>query len=152
MLDGYRRLLDHGEQLAATDPVSKDAFFYLSGDSAHRPEVARHHDRLTRLDTPEHLLVTAAESTDRPDSCWLLRPPFGPVPPALVDVYPLTAETPDRLGAPAYRQAARGLRRLVETNPDTDVTLHHDGWPTTALELVPEPVTVERLGRQSNNG
>jgi len=152
VLDGYRRLLDHGEQLAATDPVSKDAFLYLSEDSAHRPEVARHHDRLARLDTPDNLLVTAGEQVDRFDACWLLRPPFGPVPPALADAYPLTAATPDRLDIPAYRQAAWGLRRLVETNPDTEVTLYHDGWPTAALELVPGQITVGRLGRQTDNG
>ena len=152
VLDGYRRLLDHGEQLAATDPVSKDAFFYLSGESARRPEVARHHDRLARLDTPGQLLVTAGEPVDRFDDCWRLCPPFGPVPPALLDAYPLTAATPDRLDTPAYRQAARGLRRLVETNPDTDVTLYHDGWPTAALERVPGRVTVERLDRQTEDG
>jgi 7-cyano-7-deazaguanine tRNA-ribosyltransferase len=37
MLDGYRALGDHAAQLEQTDPASKDAFFYLSGESAARP-------------------------------------------------------------------------------------------------------------------
>src|SRR6056297_1042879 len=49
MLDGYRALLDHAAQLERTDPVSKDAFFYTSSESARRPEVRRHQDRLERL-------------------------------------------------------------------------------------------------------
>jgi hypothetical protein len=36
MLDGYRTLLDHADQLERTDPVSKDAFFHTSTESARR--------------------------------------------------------------------------------------------------------------------
>ncbi|PSP69787.1 tRNA guanosine(15) transglycosylase TgtA, partial [Halobacteriales archaeon QH_9_66_26] len=49
MLDGYRALLDHADRLECSDPASKDAFFHLSAESARRPEVRRHHDRLERL-------------------------------------------------------------------------------------------------------
>jgi len=146
VLDGYRTLLDHTAQLEATDPVSKDSFFYLSGDSARRPEVARHHDRLARLDAPDELVVTAGSSVERFEATWRLRPPFGPVPPALADAYPLTAETPDRLDRGAYEAAAEGVCRLVESNPDSDVTLFHDGWPDTALAVVPDRVAVDVLG------
>jgi 7-cyano-7-deazaguanine tRNA-ribosyltransferase len=146
VLDGYRRLLEHGEQLRATDPVSKDAFFYLSGDSARRPEVVRHHERLARLDAPAELVVTAGSPVEHFEASWHLRPPFGPVPPGLADAYPLTAETPDRLDSQAYQAAARGVRRLVETSPDSDVTLFHDGWPDSALDIVPDRVTAEVLG------
>jgi 7-cyano-7-deazaguanine tRNA-ribosyltransferase len=152
VLDGYRTLLDHAAQLEATDPVSKESFFYLSGDSARRPEVARHHERLARLDVPDELVVTAGSSVERFEASWHLRPPFGPVPPALVDAYPLTAETPDRLDTQAYEAAAEGVRRLVAANPDTEVTLFHGDWPDSALAAVPEAVTVELLGRRARNG
>ena len=148
VLDGYRTLLDHTAQLEATDPVSKESFFYLSGDSARRPEVARHHDRLARLDVPGELVVTAGSRVERFDASWRLRPPFGPVPPALDDAYPLTAETPDRLDTQAYEAAAEGVRRLVEANPDSEVTLFHDDWPDSALAVVPEGLTVEPLGKR----
>jgi len=146
VLDGYRTLLDHVKQLEATDPVSKTTFFHLSTDSARRPEVARHHDRLARVEVPAELLVTPVED----DGNWELRPPFGPVPPGLADAYPLTAETPDRLGRAAYEAAAEGVRRLVECNPDSKVRLRHDGWPASALALVPDRASVERLGEQGN--
>jgi 7-cyano-7-deazaguanine tRNA-ribosyltransferase len=142
MLDGYRTLLDHARQLEATDPVSKDAFFYLSADSPRRPEVLRHHERLARIDVGGELLVGGGEINRTFDEYWRLVPPFGPVPPALSDVYPLTAQMPDRLDNSAYEAAARGVAALVEANPDLSVTVLHDGWPETALSMLPESVTV----------
>ena len=145
LVDGYRTLLGYADQLETTDPVSKDAFFYLSGESARRPEVQRHHERLGRLDVPETLLVTAGSASDRFDASWRLVPPFGPVPPALSDAYPLTAELPERLQTPAYEAAAAGVATLAEANPGTAVTLFHDDWPASALALVPDDVEAERL-------
>ncbi|PSP42014.1 tRNA guanosine(15) transglycosylase TgtA [Halobacteriales archaeon QH_2_66_30] len=142
MLDGYRTLLDHARQLEATDPVSKDAFFYLSADSPRRPEVLRHHERLARIDVGGELLVGGGEVNRTFDEYWRLVPPFGPVPPALSDVYPLTAQMPDRLDNSAYEAAARGVAALVEANPDLSVTVLHDGWPETALSMLPETVAV----------
>jgi 7-cyano-7-deazaguanine tRNA-ribosyltransferase len=144
MLDGYRALLDHSAQLEATDPVSKDAFFYLSADSPRRPEVLRHHERLARLDIAGDLLVGGGEIERSFDGYWRLVPPFGPVPPALSDVYPLTAQLPERLDTSAYEAAARGVAALAEANPELSVTLLHDGWPATALSVLPEDVTVRR--------
>jgi 7-cyano-7-deazaguanine tRNA-ribosyltransferase len=142
MLDGYRTLLDRADWLEATDPVSKDAFFYLSADSPRRPEVLRHHDRLARLDVTGDVLLTASGGEGESDERWRLVPPFGPVPPALSDVYPLTAERPDRLDRSAYEAAARGVGALAEANPDASVTVVHDGWPGTAIEVLPEGVSV----------
>jgi 7-cyano-7-deazaguanine tRNA-ribosyltransferase len=148
MLDGYRALLDHARQIERHDPVSKGSFFYCSTESARRPEVVRHHDRLGRLDAPDRLLVTEgnAPSGDRFDAAWRLLPPFGPVPRALSETYPFTAEIPDRTDAAAREAAARGVAALVDANPATDVTIAHDDWPPSALSILPESVTVERLG------
>jgi 7-cyano-7-deazaguanine tRNA-ribosyltransferase len=148
MLDGYRTLLDHARQLERHDPAAKGAFFYCSAESARRPEVVRHHDRLDRLDTPDSLFLTegSAPSGDRFDAAWRLLPPFGPVPRALSETYPFTAELPDRVDAAACEAAARGVAALVDANPATDVTVAHDDWPASALALLPESVTVERLG------
>jgi 7-cyano-7-deazaguanine tRNA-ribosyltransferase len=146
MLDGYRALLDVAGQLEATDPVSKDAFFYLSGDSPRRPEVLRHHERLGRLDVSGDLLVGAGRTDGEYGEYWRLVPPFGPVPPALSDVYPVTAELPDRLDDAAYEAAARGITSLVEANPGAAVTVLHDGWPETAVAALPGSVTVREAG------
>jgi 7-cyano-7-deazaguanine tRNA-ribosyltransferase len=148
MVDGYRTLLDHAEQIERADPASKGSFFYCSAESARRPEVVRHHGRLDRLDAPPTLLLTAgnAPSGDRFDAAWRLLPPFGPVPRALSETYPFTAELPDRLDRAAYEAAARGVAALVDANPETAVTVAHDGWPDSALDSLPDSVTVEPLG------
>mgnify|MGYP000067794253 CR=1 FL=1 len=144
MLDGYRALLDHAEQLERTDPASKDAFFYLSGESAARPEVRRHHDRLARLSPPADLLLaTDPDAHAGADAdVWAVEPPFGPVPRGLDQTYPLTAELPDRLDDRAYRAAARGVNRLAETS-DAAITLVDDGWPASALDLLAEGVDID---------
>ena len=147
MLDGYRALLDHADRLERTDPVSKDAFFYTSHEAARRPEVRRHHERLARLDVPGRLLVTEskAPSTHDYDAVWRVKPPFGPFPRALSETYPLTAEVPARTDVAAQAAAADGVARLLEANPDVDLTLGHDDWDVVALDRVPEEVETENL-------
>jgi 7-cyano-7-deazaguanine tRNA-ribosyltransferase len=151
MLDGYRALLDHADQLEREDPASKGSFFYLSTESARRPEVLRHHDRLDRLEAEGRVLLTQGgkPSGDRFDASWRVVPPFGPFPRALSETYPLTAEVPERTDRAACEMAAEGVARLAESHPETEFVLAHDGWPETALARVPESVTVETLGRLS---
>jgi len=146
MLDGYRTLLDHAEQLERTDPVSKDAFFYTSTESARRPEVLRHQRRLGRFDLDaDEVLLTEGGSSDRYDETWGVLPPFGPYPRALADTYPLTAEVPGRTDRAACEAAADGVARLVELHPDVSFTLVHDDWPETALSRVPDGVRLRDL-------
>ncbi|WP_132057893.1 tRNA guanosine(15) transglycosylase TgtA [Halorussus amylolyticus] len=147
MLDGYRALTDHADQLEREDSVSKGAFFYLSGESARRPEVVRHHERLERLslDPGERVLLTEGGPSDNFDASWRVVPPFGPFPRHLSESYPLTAEVPDRMDAEGYRAAAEGVARLADVNPDVAFTLAHRGWPESALNLVPERVDVVDL-------
>jgi len=144
MLDGYRTLLDQTDLLEATDPVSKEAFFYLSADSPRRPEVRRHHDRLARIDVSGDLLVGSGEVDGEFDEYWRLVAPFGPVPPSLSDVYPLTGELPDRLDPVAYEAAARGVEKLVEANPDLQVTVVGANWSENALAALPDGVSVQQ--------
>jgi 7-cyano-7-deazaguanine tRNA-ribosyltransferase len=147
MYDGYRALLDHAEQLEAEDPVSKGTFFHTSAESARRPEVLRHHQRLDRLSVPETLLLTegGAPDDDTYDAAWRVVAPFGPFPRELSDSYPFTAAVPDRPDRAGQLAAADGVRTLVEANPDTDFTLAIDDWHRDALDRVPDAVTVESL-------
>ena len=147
MLDGYRALLDAADRLEASDPASKDAFFYTSHESARRPEVRRHHDRLVRLSVPDSLLLSESKppSTHEYDAVWRVKPPFGPFPRALSETYPLTAEVPDRVDDAARLAAAEGVRRLADANPDAGITLGHDGWPERVLERLPDRVETENL-------
>jgi 7-cyano-7-deazaguanine tRNA-ribosyltransferase len=153
MLDGYRALLDRAEWLERFDAASKDTFFYVSGESARRPEIRRHHARLARLDPPPELLVTEGDRDDRYDASWRLRPGFGPAPRALSESYPLTAELPDRPGRRAYETAADGVRALREAHPDVEVTVAHRGWPESALERLPAGVeTVDLAAGEGGDG
>ncbi len=152
MADGYRALLERGEQLEATDPASKGTFFYVSGDSADRPEVRRHHDRLSRLPVEAEVLLAEELSgiEDEYDEVWRVVPPFGPTPSALHETYPMTAELPDRLDDRAFERAADGVARLAEENPEADLTLAHRGWPEAALQRVPEDVElIDLTGNRS---
>ena len=151
MLDGYRALLDHAEQLEREDPISKGSFFYLSAESARRPEVRRHHERIGRLDAGETVLLTQGgkPSGDTYDAAWRVVPPFGPFPRALSETYPFTAEVPERTDRSAYEAAAEGVARLVAANPETTFVLAHDDWPASALERVPERVELESLTGES---
>ncbi|MFB6136295.1 MAG: tRNA guanosine(15) transglycosylase TgtA [Halobacteriaceae archaeon] len=148
MLDGYRTLLDHAAQLERSDPASKGTFFYLSHESARRPEVRRHHRRLDRLDPRGGVLLTEGNepSTHEYDAVWRLVPPFGPVPPALSDTYPLTAEVPERTDAAAREAAVEGVARLAASNPEATFTVAHRGWPAATLDALPDGVATHELG------
>lgn len=93
---------------------------------------------------PESLFLTEGQptSSDEFDDSWRVEPPFGPFPRALSKSYPLTAEVPDRTDRAALEAAAEGVARLVEANPDTDMTLGHRGWPASVLECVPASVAL----------
>jgi 7-cyano-7-deazaguanine tRNA-ribosyltransferase len=109
--------------------------------------VRRHHDRLARLAAEGTVLLTQGGTPkgDRFDATWRVVPPFGPFPRALSETYPLTAEVPDRTDRAAQEAAAEGVARLVASNPDTEFVLAHDDWPETALERIPDAVSVESL-------
>ncbi|MFB6359922.1 MAG: tRNA guanosine(15) transglycosylase TgtA [Halobacteriales archaeon] len=152
MLDGYRALLDHADWLEGSDPASKGTFFYLSGESARRPEVRRHRDRLDRLSVPESLLLIdgAPDGTvDRSpyDAVWDIVVPFGPVAPELAETYPVTAEVPDRVDPEGQVAAARAIARLVELNPDSEYTVAHHEWPQRAIDRLPGTVDLVSVGR-----
>ena len=154
MLDGYRTLLDHSPQLERTDAASKGTFFYLSSESARRPEVYRHHRRLERLEVPDRVFLTEGNpsNSDRYDASWRLVPPFGPFPRALSRTYPLNAEVPDRTDGVALEAAVDGVRRLVEANPDSTFTVGHEGWDRTVLETLPEAVEIVDLTGRLEEG
>ncbi|ELZ12186.1 7-cyano-7-deazaguanine tRNA-ribosyltransferase [Halovivax asiaticus JCM 14624] len=144
MLDGYRALLAHADQLEREDPSSKGTFFVTSAESARRPEVVRHHDRLDRLSVPDALFLTEGPDppSDEYDDVWRVVPPFGPVPSALSRTYPLTAEVPTRPDRAALEAAARGVSRLVDAHPETSFGLAHRGWPPAIIESLPDELAL----------
>jgi 7-cyano-7-deazaguanine tRNA-ribosyltransferase len=124
LLNGLRRLGAHAEEIERYDPVSKSSFFYLG--NPHRPEVVRHNRRVERFEVGEEATITAGKAGGR--DCFLLRPPFGPSPPEILETYPLNAETPDEPDYSAIGSALEGVENLVSANPDVTFTLEHPGW------------------------
>jgi 7-cyano-7-deazaguanine tRNA-ribosyltransferase len=102
--------------------------------------VQRHHDRLARLDPTGEVLLTEGDKHADFDESWRVVPPFGPFPRALSQTYPFTAETPERTDRAGYEAAAEGVARLAAANPDVSFTLAHEGWPDSALAVVPTAV------------
>jgi 7-cyano-7-deazaguanine tRNA-ribosyltransferase len=117
ILDGYRALLDHADRLERSDPVSKGAFFHLSAESARRPEVLRHHERLSRLSVEGHVLLTEGDTNETYDRSWRVVPPFGPFPRALSGTYPFTAEVPERLDDAPTRGRSPASRNWSRRTP-----------------------------------
>ncbi len=152
MLDGYRALLDHADELERSTPTRRDTFQYLSAESARRPAVRRHHDRLDRVETPDRLLLTEGPGVDGYGTSWTLLPPFGPVPEDLAHTTPLTAETPDRTDRAARRAAARGVAELVAASPQSEVAVAHRGWSPETLAPVPDGVTLIDLDERRGSG
>ncbi len=156
MLDGYRALLGHADLLERGDPASKGTFFHTSAESARRPEVRRHRERLERLAVPGSLLLVEgdlpgdgsrgdATDPDSYDAVWAVVPPFGPVPPALAQTYPVSAEVPERVDVESQAAAARAVARLAAGEPDAAVALAHRGWPDHVLDRLPDDVDVVDL-------
>jgi 7-cyano-7-deazaguanine tRNA-ribosyltransferase len=145
MLDGYRALLGHAEQLEQSDPISKDSVFHVSSECTRRPEVLRHHRRLKRLTVEGNILLSEGGTNESYDDTWRIVPPFGPFPRALSETYPLTVEVPEQLSREAYEMASEGICSLVETNPHASFTLAHWDWPESALERLPESVQIRTL-------
>ncbi|KTG09097.1 7-cyano-7-deazaguanine tRNA-ribosyltransferase [Haloprofundus marisrubri] len=155
MLDGYRALLDHADQLEESDPAAKGSFFHVSHESAKRPEVRRHHRRLARLDLTAYDSVLLTEggtpSESEYDAVWKVVPPFGPFPGALSDTYPLNAQVPNRLDDAARMAAAEGVSALVADNPDVSFTLAYDDWSDAALDSLSDSVALDPLSSVSDS-
>lgn len=125
MLDGLTALAHHGRWLEGLDAISKSTFFYLSPESASRPEVMRYGTRLDRLMLQGKVLITDESNPDKEgfDHVLHFKPPFGPYPPELSETYPLNAEVPSEPDQTAIDQALLNVRRLMEINPEVSFSL-----------------------------
>jgi 7-cyano-7-deazaguanine tRNA-ribosyltransferase len=138
LLSGYRSLLDHAQELAAHDPVSKRRFFYRGDESCRRTEVLRYQQLLTRIPVGEKILV-AFEGGERDafDTTLLFKPPFGPYPRELKETFPIgPSEIPEWDDA-MVRQGCRGIAILRESHPESRVTiLANPRWGAVIREIL----------------
>ena len=124
MLDGLKQLASYGDWLEGLDSASKSTFFYLSPESASRPEVIRHAKRIDRISLKGEVLITDDPNANPSgyDNVLNFKPPFGPYPTQLSETYPFNAEVPAEADDAAIDRAARITRRLIEANPEARFT------------------------------
>ena len=124
MLDGLKQLASYGDWLEGLDSASKSTFFYLSPESASRPEVIRHGRRIERISLKGEVLITDDPNANPSgyDNVLNFKPPFGPYPTQLSETYPFNAEVPAEADDAAIERAVRITRRLIEANPDARFT------------------------------
>lgn len=140
MLEALRRLSAMREQFERLDRASKSTFFYVSAESAARPEVFRYARRIDRIRLAGRVLITdlplTGEERDSFDHILSYKPPFGPYPPALAETYPLNAEVPANPDQAALDQALANIRRLVEANPDAKFEIRLKEWRSDAYAVL----------------
>jgi len=125
MVDGLKGLSAKGRWLESLDTYTKSTLFYLSNESACRPEVIRYASRIGRLAFLGNVLITDDINADTTgyDHVLHFKPPFGPYPPELSETYPLNAEVPEEPDAAAMEQALENIERLKEANPHANFSL-----------------------------
>jgi 7-cyano-7-deazaguanine tRNA-ribosyltransferase len=119
MLDGLKRLATQGKWLESLDSASKSTFFYLSSQSASRPEVMRYARRIERICLQGDVLITDDSQADTSGFNHVLhfKPPFGPYPTELSETYPFNAEVPEEADDAAMKQALKITMDLIRVNP-----------------------------------
>ena len=124
MLDGLKQLASYGDWLEGLDSASKSTFFYLSPESASRPEVIRHGRRIERISLKGEVLITDDPNANPSgyDNVLNFKPPFGPYPTQLSETYPFNAEVPEEADDAAIDRAVRITGRLIEANPEARFT------------------------------
>lgn len=124
MLEGLKSLGCLGEELEKLDRVSKSTLFYLSPQSARRPEVIRYGRRVERIALKGRVLITDTKPSEEDrkafDHILNFKPPFGPYPHQLAETYPLNAEVPSPLDREALDLALLNTRRLIRANPSAN--------------------------------
>jgi len=128
MLDGYKRLCAETEWLERLDTSTKSTLFYLSPQSASRPEITRYSRRIDRFSLCGNVLITDDQEADVSgyDHVLHFKPPFGPYPAELSETYPFNAEVPKEPDCAALEQAAKNTKRLIEANPKASFTIKLD--------------------------
>jgi 7-cyano-7-deazaguanine tRNA-ribosyltransferase len=136
MVDGLKGLCAKGRWLESLDTSTKSTFFYLSPESACRPEVIRYASRVERLAFQGNILITDDPKADATgfDHVLHFKPPFGPYPPELSETYPLNAEVPEETDSASMEQALKNIALLREANPEANFILRLSCLPEGVQE------------------
>jgi len=139
LLNGYRELLKHAEELERHDRISKRRFFYRGSESCRRPEIIRYQNMVGRIPMSGRILVSfSGNRRDGYDRTLFFRPPFGPCPPELDETGPVgQIEVPDWDDI-MVRTGCRGIRKVIDANSSIDIEIEcGDEWAGIVKEELP---------------
>ncbi|MEM3184609.1 MAG: tRNA guanosine(15) transglycosylase TgtA [Candidatus Hadarchaeales archaeon] len=160
LLEGLRKFLKYKDFVERFDPVTKkSAFFYLGSESAHRPEVVRHHMRIKRISPPPAKVLVLLpfyltekferDELEEPSYVVKILPPFGPVPEDLEEIFPLMQnEIPPEVDAEGLEIAMAAVKEFLKRHAGNyeKIILFDDGkWGDVlkkACEIVGEKLKV----------
>lgn len=138
LLQGYRELLNHTEELEPFDRVMKRRFFYKGDESCRRTEVLRYQKMLPRISLePTTAISFGCGKPEGFGTVLSFKPPFGPYPPELAETFPIgQCEIPD-WDLPMMKKGLEGVKILVDSNPDVRFTiLCPKEWHALAREIL----------------
>ncbi len=138
LLSAYREFIKTDKSIYKSEAVSKRRFFYKGSEHCARSEVIRYHSMLERFSIDEKVLITFDKKGDRDDgSVFFFKPPFGPYPPELRETFPIGQSEIPTWDEDMVRTGAKGLKILIQNNPDSKFTIRCDGnWKTMIEEEI----------------
>ena len=140
LLDGYRRFLERMPEIAKFDCSSKRRFFYRGSESCLRPEVARYHEMVSRIELSSDVLIAAGGPVPtRFAEVAEFKPPFGPIPYELAETWPAGPAEVPAWDEEMVACGIKGLKMLLAENPKTHVTISTTArWEETFRREFPE--------------
>ncbi|HMA05121.1 MAG TPA: tRNA guanosine(15) transglycosylase TgtA [Methanomicrobiales archaeon] len=124
LLDGYRALLRHGEELEQSDRASKRRFFYRGSESCLRTEVHRYHRLVGRVPAAGQVLVSLTGKVPPGyDTAFLFRPPFGPYPQELGETFPIGQSEIPSWDREMVARGCAGIRALLKDHEGIHLTV-----------------------------
>jgi 7-cyano-7-deazaguanine tRNA-ribosyltransferase len=138
LLAGYRALLDHAPDLEVHDRISKRRFFYRGDESCRRTEVLHYQQQLGRLPVGKNILVAFdGGERDAFDTTLLFKPPFGPYLRELKETFPIGPSEIPEWDEPMVRQGCQGIRMIMESHPQSRVTVScSPRWEPVVREIL----------------
>ncbi len=131
MLSGFKQMMNYSSYIERFDKATKSSFFYLSPESARRPEVLHYNRLLRNLSLKGNVLITTRRDTDASgfDRVLHVKAPFGVFPEELSETYPIgQSEVISEIDCEARDITLRNIASFIGSHPEAQYTFAYD-WP-----------------------
>jgi 7-cyano-7-deazaguanine tRNA-ribosyltransferase len=139
LLDGYRELLGHSQDMEPCDRVSKKRFFYRGKESCKRTEVLHYQNRLAALSLEEEVVISLVGRIPSSHQVLLFRPPFGPFPVELSETFPIGQSVIPAWDEDMVKQGCAGIRSLIQSHSETGfIIFTNREWFDLLVKEIPQ--------------